>query len=104
MAHLDDILNKYVKPGAEAQGLQASAFIVKDKNGPKSRPFPKTELWLNHSAIAGKTLYSNALGKLNYESGSPPFTRLSLLDCLHDQAFDRRERNAARGEGKDRPE
>jgi hypothetical protein len=41
MAHLDDILNKYVKPGAEAQGLQASAFIVKDKNGSKSRPIPQ---------------------------------------------------------------
>jgi CubicO group peptidase (beta-lactamase class C family) len=33
---------------------------------------------LNHSAIAGKTLYSNALGKLNYESDSPPFTTDSV--------------------------
>ena len=40
--------------------------------------FHKTELYLNHSAIAGKTLYSNALGKLNYESGSPPFTTDSV--------------------------
>jgi hypothetical protein len=36
MAQLDEILNKYVKPGAEAQGLQGSAFIVKDKNGTES--------------------------------------------------------------------
>jgi hypothetical protein len=33
MAQLDEILNKYVKPGAEAQALQGSAFIVKDKHG-----------------------------------------------------------------------
>jgi CubicO group peptidase (beta-lactamase class C family) len=31
-----------------------------------------------YSAIAGKTLYSKALGKLNYESDSPPFTTDSV--------------------------
>jgi hypothetical protein len=33
MAPLDEILNKYVKPGAETQGLQGSALIVKDRHG-----------------------------------------------------------------------
>lgn len=33
---------------------------------------------LNQSAIAGKTLYSKALGKLNYEPDSPPFTTDSV--------------------------
>ena len=33
MAQLDKILEKYVKPGAEAQGLQGAAFIVKDRDG-----------------------------------------------------------------------
>jgi hypothetical protein len=33
MAELDEILNKYVEPGTEAQALQGVAFIVKDKDG-----------------------------------------------------------------------
>lgn len=33
MAQLDAILDKYVKPGAEVQGVQGAAFVVKDKHG-----------------------------------------------------------------------
>ena len=33
MAQLDEILKKYVGPGAEGQGLQGAAFIVKDTTG-----------------------------------------------------------------------
>lgn len=33
MAKLEEILNKYVRPGTETQALQGAAFIVIDKDG-----------------------------------------------------------------------
>lgn len=33
MAKLEEILNKYVKPGTKTQALQGAAFVVIDKDG-----------------------------------------------------------------------